>query len=100
LEKSSYTGAGKQAVADPMMEQLIQEMRSSTAQRAADRGRVDGMSDSAKAIIAALGMLLTLTALYTFTQRAAASAPAPQVIYVPAPAGALLPTTPPSPTPR
>jgi len=39
LEKSSYTGAGKQAVADPMMEQLINEMRNLTAQRAADAGK-------------------------------------------------------------
>jgi hypothetical protein len=101
LEKSSYTGQGKQAIADPMMEQLIAEMRNVTAQRAADRGRSDGMSDTAKAIIGGLGLLLTLSALYTFTQqRPAASPPAPQVIYVPAPAGALLPTTPPQPTPR
>jgi hypothetical protein len=100
LEKSSYTGAGKQAVADPMMEQLLAEMRSSTAQRAADQGRSIGMSDSAKMIIAALGVLLTLTALYTFTQRSGAQSAAPQVIYVPAPAGALLPTTPPQSAPR
>jgi len=100
LEKSSYTGQGKQAIADPMMEQLIAEMRNVTAQRAAERGRSDGMSDTAKAIIGGLGLLLTLTALYTFTQRPATSTPAPQVIYVPAPAGALLPTTPPQPTPR
>jgi hypothetical protein len=39
LEKSSYTGQGKQAVADPMMEQLIGEMRNLTAQRAADAGK-------------------------------------------------------------
>ena len=34
------------------------------------------------------------------TERAAAAPVAPQVIYVPAPAGSLLPTTPPQPTPR
>jgi len=100
LEKSSYTGAGKQAVADPMVEQLIAEMRHVTAQRAADQGRTEGMSDTAKAIIGGLGLLLTLSALYTFTQQRPTTPAAPQVIYVPAPAGALLPTTPPQAAPR
>jgi len=100
LELSSSEGRGKQAVADPMMEQLIGEMRHLTAQRAVDMGRTAGMGDTAKTIIGALGLLLTLTALYSFTQRPSAPTPAPQVIYVPAPAGALLPTTPPQPAPR
>jgi len=128
LEKSSYTGAGKQAVADPMMEQLIQEMRSLTAQRAADMGKAavvdprmselmttvrentarlqsgtgksEGMDSMWKLLVAGVGLLVALNALGVFNRTATAPTPAPQVIYVPAPAGALLPTTPPQPTPR
>jgi len=122
LEKSSYTGQGKQQVADPMMEQLIGEMRALTAQRAADMGKAavvdprlaelmadvrtntarlqagagktEGMDSTWKMIIAAIGLLVALQSLGIFNRAA------PQVIYSPAPAGALLPTTPPQPTPR
>jgi len=129
LEKSSYTGAGKQAVADPMMEQLIGEMRTLTAQRSADMGKAavvdprmhelmtqvrensarlqagagrnEGMDATWKFIIAAVGLLATLAALGVFNRAATpTAAAAPQVIYVPAPPGAMLPTTPPQPTPR
>jgi len=100
LEKASYSAQGKQTLVDPMMEQLVGEMRNLTAQRAIDSGRTAGMGDTAKTIIGALGLLLTLTALYSFTQRSAPPTPTPQVIMVPAPSGTLLPTTPPSPTPR
>jgi hypothetical protein len=121
LEKSSYTGAGKQAVADPMMEQLIGEMRNLTAQRAADLGKAavvdprlaelmadvrsntarlqagagksEGMSDLWKLIIAAVGLLVALNALGLFARP---SAP----VYTPAPYGTQLPTTPPAPVPR
>jgi hypothetical protein len=99
LELSSSEGRGKQAVADPQMERLAGMVEKLATREATVSGKSEGTSDSAKVIIAALGMLLTLTALYTFTQRPPTTA-APQVIYVPAPAGALLPTTPPQPTPR
>jgi hypothetical protein len=120
LEKSSYTGAGKQAVADPMMEQLIGEMRNLTAQRAADLGKAavvdprlaelmadvrsntarlqagagksEGMSDLWKLIIAAVGLLVALNALGLFRPVAP--------VYTPAPYGTQLPTTPPQPVPR
>jgi len=121
LEKSSYTGAGKQAVADPMMEQLINEMRTLTAQRAADMGKAavidpsltalmaevransarltagagqaQGMSDMWKLIIAAVGLLVALNALGVFNRT-------PSPVYTPAPYGTQLPTTPPQPVPR
>jgi hypothetical protein len=99
LELSFSEGRGKQAVADPMMEQMVAEMRTLTSQGFKERGRGEGISDTAKAIIGALGIALTLMGMYTFTQSGRATA-VPQVIYVPAPAGALLPTTPPQPAPR
>jgi hypothetical protein len=100
LEKSSYTGAGKQAVADPMMEQLITEMRSMTAQRASGEGKSQGMDATWKFLIGIVGLLVALNSLGVFTRTATPSAAAPQVIYVPAPAGALLPTSPPQAVPR
>lgn len=97
LQKSSYQGVGKSSVADPMMAEFISEVRKLVQSRATDTGQRQGMSDSMKVLVGILTVITTLMGIYTFTQRAA---PTPQVIYVPAPAGALLPTTPPSAAPR
>lgn len=95
LEKSSYTGAGKQAVADPMMEQLVHEMRTLTAQRATDSGKSEGLDATWKFVIGAVGLLVALNTLGVFKAApAAVPAAAPQVIYVPAPSGTQLPVTP------
>jgi hypothetical protein len=111
LEKSSYTGAGKQAVADPMMEALVNEMRTLTAQRAADAGKATvadpalveltalvrsntmrlndsaGRSAGGQAmwgyVAAAFAFLLLLFNLYTSAAKIATVTP--QVIYGPAP---------------
>jgi len=99
LEKSSYTGQGKQAVADPMMEQLIGEMRNLTAQRAADMGKSAGIGTSWGVLLGAVALIATLLTLYS-GRTTTPVVPAPQVIYVPAPAGSMLPTTPPAPVPR
>jgi hypothetical protein len=97
LEKSSYTGAGKQAVADPMMEQLIAEMRSMTAQRASGEGKSQGMDATWKFLIGVVGLLVALNSLGVFNR---APAVPPQVIYTPAPAGTQLPSVPPAAVPR
>jgi len=49
--------------------------------------------------VGVVGLIATLLVIATFVINRAPAA-TPQVIYVPAPAGALLPTTPPQPTPR
>ncbi len=129
LEKSSYEGAGKNAVADPMMEQLVGEMRNLTAQRAADAGKAlvadprllemmaevkanstllargsaktEGMSDATKWIIALVGLIATLLTIRTGVLSNPAPLPQPQqLIYVPSPPGTMLPSTPPQPVPR
>ena len=130
LEKSSYTGQGKQAVADPMMTELVGEMRNLTAQRAADMGKAaiadprllelmaevkansrllsvgtgktEGMSDATKILVGFIGLIATLVAISGALSRTPAPPPLPQpqVIYVPAPAGSMLPTTPPQAAPR
>jgi len=105
LEKSSYTGAGKQAVADPMMEQLVHEMRTLTAQRQADAGAQTGRHGSQENLKAVLQVgiaaILMLIAIATFIiARVDTKEPAPQVIYTPAPAGTQLPTLPPAAVPR
>jgi hypothetical protein len=99
LEKSSYTGAGKQAVADPMMEQMLAEMRHLGAQRAGDVGKSEGIGASWGVLLGAVALVATLLTIYG-GRTSAPIVPPPQVIYVPAPAGSMLPTTPPSPVPR
>jgi hypothetical protein len=94
LQKSSYQGVGKSSVADPMMAELIAEMRTLVKGRDVNTGKSEGMSDSAKLLIGALAVMTALLSAYTFTQqRGSAAAPAP-VIYQLAPV-APLPTTPP-----
>jgi hypothetical protein len=98
LEKSSYTGQGKQAVVDPQLTEMLGEMRALRAVQALGAGKTEGMDATWKFLIAGVGLLVALNALGVFSRTATTAAP--QVIYVPAPAGALLPTTPPQPAPR
>ena len=106
LEKLSYTGLGKQAVVDPQMERLTLLVERLASSDAVVSGKTEGMTSTAKIILSLVGMvgtLLTIGAILVsvivFLNRAPANA-APQVIYVPAPQGSLLPTTPPGVVPR
>jgi len=94
LELSSSEGRGKQAVSDPQMERLASMVEKLATREAAVTGKSEGMSDSVKMVLAALTFITAMLGFYTFTQRGAPAQPQAQVIYVPAPAGALLPTTP------
>ena len=91
LEKSSYTGQGKQAVVDPQVTEMLVEMRALRTSQASGGGRSQGMSDSRQLLTWLLGIALALTGLYTFAQKGT-----PQVIYVPAPAGVVQPSTAPT----
>jgi len=95
LELSFSEGRGKQAVVDPQLAELVTEMRSLSRSRATDTGKREGVSLSWAVLIAAV---LLVGALLAIRDRTAATVP--QVIYVPAPAGSLLPTTPPQAAPR
>jgi hypothetical protein len=100
VELALSEGKGKQQVVDPQVTEMLVEMRALRQAQATGAGKTEGLSDSAKLFVGVLAVITTLLGFYTFTQRGATPSPAPQVIYVPAPAGALLPTTPPQPTPR
>jgi len=98
LEKSSYVGAGKQAVVDPQMERLagvVEKLANSTSQ---SHGKTEGIGASWSVLVGILAILISGFALFN---RAAPAAPVaqPQVIYVPAPQGTMVPSSP-SGTPR
>jgi hypothetical protein len=61
LEKSSYEGAGKQAVADPMMAELVAEMKAMRTTVTSDAGQTEGANNLWKLI--AGGILLLLAVL-------------------------------------
>lgn len=94
VELSMSEGKGKQQIADPQMDKLTLVVETLARNQVSGAGRQEGMSDSAKILMGALALITTLLGFYTFTQRQTV-APAPQIIYVPAPAtGVPLPNTP------
>jgi hypothetical protein len=116
LEKSSYTGLGKQAVVDPQLTEMLAEMRSVRNAQAQGAGKSEGFDKSWGIVLAVIGALFmyfnyqtrtppapdpTLGAILSElkTSRATAAA-APQVIYMPSPPGTLLPSMPPAAAPR
>ena len=58
LEKSSYTGAGKEAVTSPALEELIREVRGLRTGRATDSAKVEGADNLWKVISGVLGLLI------------------------------------------
>jgi hypothetical protein len=98
LEKSSYTGLGKQAVVDPQMEHLSNLVETLVRSQATGAGRGEGMSDSVKMLVVVLTIATAFMGFYTFTQSKGAPAAAP-VIYQLAPV-APLPNTAPATVPR
>jgi hypothetical protein len=105
LEKSSYTGAGKQAVVDPQVTEMLIEMRAMRGVQQLGTGKTDGINAAWVVLLGVVSLIVGLMAIGTFvfiTTRTPAPAPsaAPQVIYVPSPPGTLLPSTPPATAPR
>lgn len=64
LEKSSYEGAGKQAYADPMLAELVAQVKRLTESGAGTTGRTQGIISGRDWLIAAVGLLLTLMTIY------------------------------------
>jgi hypothetical protein len=119
LELSSSEGRGKQAVADPMMLELLAEVKGLQRARAGDTerrthddpmldrmmeklshleadrdrgaGKTAGISATTAAIAMGIMMIVGLITIGTFIFITMRQ-PVPQVMYTPAPAGSLLPT--------
>jgi hypothetical protein len=100
LEQSSYEGAGKQKVADPASERTAMLVERLVAAQATDTGKGAGINLAWIGLLGVVSLLVGLLAIGTFvfiTTRTPAAAPP---IYVPAPYGTVLPSTPPGQTPR
>ena len=102
LERSSYEGKGKEAMADPQMERLSALVESLARQQSTGAGKSAGIGTAWAVALGVIGLVSSLlviggvvVSIVLFTSR---SAGAP--IYVPAPAGTALPSNPPGPTPR
>lgn len=59
LEKASYTGAGKQALADPMFTELVNEMRAIRQIQAGGTGKSEGKTAMWGYVAAGFGFILT-----------------------------------------
>jgi len=97
LERSSYEGKGKEAVADPMLAELVREIKSLSVSRAEGLGQRDGISDSAKVMVGAIMLLIAVLGFFGLTMRQAQPG---QLIYTPSPPGTMLPSAPPQAVPR
>ena len=90
LEKSQAVGQGRATVADPALEQMVVELRKLTQAQASSTGKSEGISATAKAIIAAVSLLATILGIITvlggayIALRPKETAP-PAVSYVPVP---------------
>ncbi len=86
---------------DNELKNLRTELASVKEQQDTGKGKGEGLSTSWGIVLGSAAILATLMAVGQFARPTPTPvAPTPQVIYVPAPAGALLPTTPPQPAPR
>lgn len=59
LEKSSYTGAGRQAVSDPQMDRLTLLVEQLATNQSRVQGTKEGMGDGAKIGLALIGLVAT-----------------------------------------
>jgi hypothetical protein len=69
LEKSSYEGKGKQTLSDPMMTDLLSEMKSLRESRAGGTGRTEGISMIWGVILGAGVLIGTLFGIAAYFKR-------------------------------
>lgn len=102
VELALSEGKGKQQVSDPQMDRMAKLVEELVASQAKGTGTKEGVSASWGILLGVVSLFATLIAIFVFFARpgVTSSPQQPSVIYVPAPAGALLPTTPPSVAPR
>lgn len=93
LEKSSYKGAGRQLISDPMMAELLTKVESLRLSSASGSGREEGIKLSWGALIGAGTLVAAVAAVFTSFIRVPApvSPSPPQVYYAPAAPGTLVP---------
>jgi hypothetical protein len=86
LEKSSYEGVGKQRVSDPMMNDLVAEMKRLATAQDSGSGKSQGIGASWAVAVALVSMFLGIGALiYSLTRTEHVTTPTPpQIIYLPA----------------
>lgn len=93
LERTSYEGKGKEAVSDPLMNQLLNEVKNLREAKA-------GISTTWVILIGAATIFAAFSGILSFVRTPGAEvARQPQVVYVPAPPGSLIPSTPGGPAP-
>jgi hypothetical protein len=63
LEKSTYEGMGKQRVADPMLAEMVEELKSLRESRAGTSGKSEGFSSSWLILLGAVSFISTLIAI-------------------------------------
>lgn len=88
LEKSSYEGKGKQAIADPQLAELVSEMKSLRVSRDTGVGKSEGISASWAFVVAVGTLILGLLGALGYSSAKSSNAPpfiSPQIIYVPVP---------------
>ncbi len=89
LERTSYEGKGKEAVSDPLMNQLLTEVKNLREAKA-------GISTTWVILIGAATVFAGFSGILSFVRSAPSNAipQQPQVVYVPAAPGTLIPSAP------
>lgn len=87
LERAKYEGAGRSTVADPMLTELVAEMKSLRESRASITGNTAGKSATWAAVATLVGLLLALATFFGLKSQ-------PEVRYVPSPAAQSAPASP------
>jgi hypothetical protein len=98
VELSMSEGRGKQQVADPQMEKLMVLVEQLARQQTKGSGQREGSGDAIKWLALAISMMVGLISIGLFLFVASGRAPMgespsqPQIIYVPAAPGTLIPS--------
>jgi len=95
LERSSYEGKGKQAVSDPMLSELVVEMKSLRESRATGTGKTQGISAAWAVLLGVVTLIVGLITVGAFVFTRPSSSAAQPPVYVVAPNGTMLPSPPP-----
>ncbi len=89
LERTSYEGKGREAISEPMMNSFMGEVKKLNEKSA-------GISMTWALVIGAAAIIASVSGIFTSFRAPAPTAPQPQpqVVYIPAAPGTLIPSTP------
>ncbi len=87
MERTSYEGKGKEAVSDPLQNQLLAEVKKLSEAKA-------GISTTWLVLLGAATLFAAFSGIFSFVRTPGQAAPQaqPQVYYVPAAPGTLIPS--------